>query len=300
MTQDIQYAQDVKRVSTRARTAFFKLYADDFLTGCRRSGMTPEQVGVYIFMLALEWQDKAPLDDDMRVLSIRTGWDIRTVRRIVNSLVQLRKYEREDGLLQNQRMQEEIEIYVAKVKEKEGKIVLHSPVNEPTLTKHRGDIKPTLTPDLSEKANKNKATTSEKALYARRALEPEPEPYKKVSNPPLPPSQHGAAFENGRLVLFNGTKQFWLEQFGGDEKKLDLALLEAGGYVQPNSSRPLEAQVGAQLARKVRDKLDKDERYAKAVKANKAPTTAEGESKAQRWGRLMREIESEADKGARK
>ena len=162
----------------RARTAFFKLYADDFLTGCRRSGMTPEQVGMYIFMLALEWQDKAPLDDDMRVLSVRTGWDVRTVRRIVNSLVQLNKYERHDGLLSNERMEAEIELYVASVKAKEAKIGGQSAVNTPTLTKHRADIKPTLTPDLSEKANKNKATTSEKALYARRALEPEPEPEK--------------------------------------------------------------------------------------------------------------------------
>jgi hypothetical protein len=99
---------------------------------------------------------------------------------------------------------------------------------------------------------------------------------KKVEEkyPPYPQSDdQRIAFDNGRLVLFNGLRQFWLEEFGGDAKRLDLALIEAAGAVQPNNRvKPLESQVGALLARKVADKRDKDERYAKAVNANaKAP-----------------------------
>jgi hypothetical protein len=97
---------------------------------------------------------------------------------------------------------------------------------------------------------------------------------KKVEDkyPPYPQSDdQRIAFENGRLVLFNGLRQFWLEEFGGDAKRLDLALIEAAGAVQPNNRvKPLESQVGALLARKVADKRDKDERYAKAVNANAA------------------------------
>ena len=92
----------------------------------------------------------------------------------------------------------------------------------------------------------------------------------KLVNPPLSPlpEAHGAAFENGRVVLFNGTRAFWLEKFGGDAERLDLALMEVAGYIQPNSIRPLEAQVGAQLARRVAEKRDRDDRYAKAAKSN--------------------------------
>lgn len=86
-------------------------------------------------------------------------------------------------------------------------------------------------------------------------------------------SEPRVTFENGRLVLFNGLKAEWLSLFDGDELKLDLALKQAAGYVQPNSiTKSLEAQVSAQLARKVADKLDKDARYDKAVKTNAKPS----------------------------
>jgi hypothetical protein len=74
-------------------------------------------------------------------------------------------------------------------------------------------------------------------------------------------------FQKGELQLFNGVRQFWLNEFG-DEHALNLALKQAAGYVQPNSMRPLEAQVSSQLARMAREKRDKDTRYAKAVKDN--------------------------------
>jgi hypothetical protein len=75
-------------------------------------------------------------------------------------------------------------------------------------------------------------------------------------------------FEKGELQLFNGVRQFWLNEFG-DEHALNLALKQAAGYVQINShTRSIEAQVSSQLARMARDKRDKDARYAKAVKDN--------------------------------
>jgi hypothetical protein len=119
---------------------------------------------------------------------------------------------------------------------------------------------------------------------------------KKVEDIPPYPQAGGerVTFENGRLELKNGLKQFWLEKFG-DEALLELAVIQAAGYVQTNSSKPLEAQVSAQLAKAMRDKLDKDARYAKAVKANtaKATTDAAGESRSERWARKLKEIEAE-------
>jgi hypothetical protein len=98
-------------------------------------------------------------------------------------------------------------------------------------------------------------------------------PKKLEEKSPFYPQSDGerVTFENGRLELKNGLRQFWLEQFG-DEQLLNLAVIQAAGYVQPNSMKPLEAQVSAQLARKVADMREKDARYAKAVKDNgKAP-----------------------------
>jgi hypothetical protein len=92
----------------------------------------------------------------------------------------------------------------------------------------------------------------------------------RTSETPLSPlDTRKVEFENGKLTLFNGLRQFWVDEFGGDEKRLDLALTQAAGYVQPNSSRPLEAQVSSQLAKIAAEKRDRDARYLAAAAANK-------------------------------
>ena len=73
---------------------------------------------------------------------------------------------------------------------------------------------------------------------------------------------------SGELKLHNGVRSFWLEQFDQDERELTLGLKQAANYVQPNSYKPLQAQVEAQLAKQVRDRMDQDKRYAKAAKVN--------------------------------
>lgn len=87
----------------------------------------------------------------------------------------------------------------------------------------------------------------------------------------LQPTYDRVQYANGRLTLFNGLKAFWLEKFDNDEERLELALVQAAGFVQPNSTRPLEAQVSSQLARSAADKLDRDKRYAAAAKASGKP-----------------------------
>ena len=97
----------------------------------------------------------------------------------------------------------------------------------------------------------------------------------KKDSPPFVPQdlEKRLEFKNGRLQLFNQLKSYWVEKFDGDEQRLDLALVRAAGYVQQNSTRPLEAQVSAQLARDVSDKRDRDKRYASAISAKRCCST---------------------------
>ncbi len=81
---------------------------------------------------------------------------------------------------------------------------------------------------------------------------------------------HGVSFTNGKLTLLNGCLSEWLAKFDGDEQRLDLALIQIAPYLQPNSNRPLHAQVAAQLARIVAEKRDRDNRYERASQQARA------------------------------
>jgi hypothetical protein len=123
---------------------------------------------------------------------------------------------------------------------------------------------------------------------------------KDTSKDNLQPSYHYAAresdderriaFVDGRLTLCNGLRQTWLEQFGSDAERLDLALIEVAGRVQTASSRPLEAQVSSQLARIAADKRDRDKRYAEAAARNKAAEAAPRETAREAKMRRDREL----------
>jgi hypothetical protein len=82
--------------------------------------------------------------------------------------------------------------------------------------------------------------------------------------------QKGVLYEDGKVTLHNGVRLRWLEEFG-DERSLDLALIEAAAYVQPGSTRPVDVQVEGQLAKRVREKHERDQRHT----ASKAKTKGE-------------------------
>lgn len=74
-------------------------------------------------------------------------------------------------------------------------------------------------------------------------------------------------FHNEQIKLCDELNQLWLKQFDGQQDDLNLALIQIAAYVQPNNrTRSLEAQVSSQLARIVRDRKEKDKRYAAAAK----------------------------------
>lgn len=143
--------------------------------------------------------------------------------------------------------------------------------------------------------NKNNTPREAKTISGRDfwsnaiSASPDPETHAHV----------GVTLRDGRIELHNGTKQLWLERFENDEARLELALEQAAGFVQPNSNRPLEAQVSSQLAKQVADKTDKDRRYAAAAKAKvDAPKTAAqtaAERKIERHRGLMRTIDRLAE-----
>lgn len=58
----------------------------------------------------------------------------------------------------------------------------------------------------------------------------------------------GVRLDGNRIVLTGETYDRWFAHFGD---KLELVLIDVFGWVQPNSSRPLNIQVESQLARRV-------------------------------------------------
>ncbi len=112
-------------------------------------------------------------------------------------------------------------------------------------------------------------TDSESETDTERAVTPLPPSGEKVDPIAAYDSLARVTLEPDAVVLHNGLKAFWLEQFGGDEQRLSLALIQVRPYLQPNSGKPVEAQVGSQLARIAAEKRDRDKRYAAAAVANK-------------------------------
>lgn len=113
----------------------------------------------------------------------------------------------------------------------------------------------------------------------------------KANNPGPSPSDHKVKLQDGKLELLNGFRAEWLERFGGNAERLDLAVMTAAAYVQPFGLKPLDVQVSAQLARHAAEKLDRDERHAATVTAGggrrRAPNAQRAENDAQHIARVI-------------
>lgn len=101
------------------------------------------------------------------------------------------------------------------------------------------------------------------------------------------PDHEDVVLHNGRIVLLNGARSFWVGQFDGHEGDLNLALIEAAGSIQPNSKQPVKIQVERLLARKCSDRREKDRRYARAVKDRESKAA---EPAKRRGGRTVTDI----------
>jgi hypothetical protein len=90
---------------------------------------------------------------------------------------------------------------------------------------------------------------------------------------PLAEGPVNVKFDGHRLEIFNEEFAHWLLKFDGDAERLELALMQAAAFIQPNSRRPLLTQVRQQLARAVAEKSDKDRRYATAAQTRRSNET---------------------------
>lgn len=118
----------------------------------------------------------------------------------------------------------------------------------------------------------------------------------EVEDTPLPPKvdQLGRPIEgpeaeifleNGKLSVVAGQRRFWLKEFGGDEKRLNLALIEIAPKLLPNGRQPIYAQVGSQLARIAGQRHDQQKRYDSA---RAEPRMSHAQAQAERARELMR------------
>jgi hypothetical protein len=116
----------------------------------------------------------------------------------------------------------------------------------------------------------------------------------------LNPQDSDYCLHDGVPRLAGATEQRWRAAFGGDAQRLDWALAELAGTVQPNSGRPLAVQIEAGLARIAGHKRERDQRYASAVKINNSAKPATGQHVGHVDGAMVRDLsESFADYHAR-
>lgn len=87
----------------------------------------------------------------------------------------------------------------------------------------------------------------------------------------MPDAAPTVTITGGRIELHGQTRTDWLARFDGDGESLELALVQAAGYVQPNNlSKSLDVQVAAQLARIANDHRQRRKNLA-SIKSATAP-----------------------------
>ena len=231
---------------------------------------------------------RVPLDDTeaARMLNVQT----RNYRRVLGELLRMGKIKRHDDGYGNDRI--ETERRKAEAHSKSAPETSESADREADQGPQREDHAASLNNDKSDiTANYSRsnavitAVADEKGQSFLRATKDFDLGLKEKEPPFIPQPQKpkcdpdGVQLVHGRITLDAGNRAFWLDAFGGDGQRLDLALIQAAAYVQPNSSRALAAQVGAQLARSAAEKRDRDKRYRDAAATNKLRATGTVEHK---------------------
>jgi uncharacterized protein YdaU (DUF1376 family) len=91
-------------------TAWFRFFPSDWLAGTR--GLTDRQTGVYISLIAMMYDHREPLRDDVDWLSRMCGSpNVASFRKVLQSLLDEGKIIRTDAGFWNSRVQDEIEVF---------------------------------------------------------------------------------------------------------------------------------------------------------------------------------------------
>ena len=301
---------------------FVRFYPSDWRSGCL--GLSLEQQGLYVAICVFQWETGRRLFSDDTQAAHALGLNPKNYRKVRNELVERGKLTLHENGYANVRAETELNaaLGAGSASRRQGeaeqleasRIVSNQHKNRgnPLPERYAGtnaivnqsSINPGLIVDQSsilvEKINENQSRSIEPIANSREPKKEDPKPQFAQSDMPShvkPIANWSAAFsqsvENhetvirattGEILLLNGTRQTWLEKFGGDGERLDLALIEIAGDINEHSRKPLAADVQGRLARKAGDKLDRDQRYRAAVAANATAKAAPKPVKLSRWG----------------
>jgi uncharacterized protein YdaU (DUF1376 family) len=275
---------------------FVRFYPSDWLAGTRNLNL--EEKGLYMEALNYMWSNGVPLPGNDRLAAKLLLVQPLKYQKVMASLIAQGKMTRGDDVVYNERALRDIDAYQAfQAKQTEraqkGWATKKSIGDQVELyegiAKVRATVPPTgpphYTPPVVPPSVPGGYPTPTHPVAAGKVNDCNgdlvgwqstgnaiPESTTRIHiespKPPEGASDERVSIVDGRVVLFNGLRQFWVDEWGGDEKGLDLALIEVSGRIQKSGSRPLEAQVSSQLARRVADKRDQDKRYQAAAKAN--------------------------------
>jgi uncharacterized protein YdaU (DUF1376 family) len=284
---------------------FVRFYATDWRAGC--FGLSLEQEGLYMRVCAYIYETgkRLPLDDS-RAAKVM-GCHTNAYRKVRDQLASLSKIVKCDDGWTVKRVELELTkaqngqanvgasrgsvrapFEVGSVADQGDKPALPDAVtasNTPPDTRgvsvntHR-DTPPDTPPDtrgvFSKKPNDSYARSNNQKLITKEPPTPKGEVTDaqiKMKNALVPKDDHpSVAYADGKVTLFNGTRAEWLGLFEGDEKRLDLALIEVAGSIQTYGNRSIAVQVNAKLANIVARKRDGDKRYKAAVDSKSMPS----------------------------
>ena len=262
-----------QRPARGRRMAFFPFYVDDYLAGTR--GLTYEEKGFYIELLCIMWARKGGLSSSIDGLAKHLGTDKRKVARLIAALVDHGKLEIEGEEIVNQRLMRMLGASRRRPKWGQSRpgIVVTSKRSWPEVERNSEQNCDGL-PSKSDTYD----TCDDPPISISTSNTKEETPLSPVAEPQKDNSRR-VEFRDGKLTLFNSLKAHWLKELDGDEKRLELGLIQAANYIEPSSRKPLEAQVSAQLARQVAAKRDQDKRYAAAACNNAARSKHRSDAK---------------------
>lgn len=286
---------------------FVRFYPADWRSGC--FGMSLEQEGLYVRICAFVYETnrRLPLDDSTAAKFM--GLHTNAYRKVRDQLAGIGKIERETDGWTVRRVEKELVAAIGHSPSSDQERGVVGQADQNTQGDTHQDtlgVTPPDTPPDTHGVTRGVFSENGNEINGP-SIEPIANSQKPVKNPQTPkgasddmpshvkpvlswnthfapvddPSSHAGVVRNeaGSIALVNGTYLRWLEKFGNDAERLELALVTVSGEINITSRKPLAADVESRLARLLADKLDRDKRYASAA-AGKTPQTFNANVKA--------------------
>ena len=285
---------------------FVRFYPSDWRSGCL--GLSLEQEGLYVRICAFIYETNRRLPINDCAAAKFMGAHTNAYRKVRDQLLDLGKITRCADGYTVYRAERELEAAIGSspAADQEGAVngPAHPIPERNTRQDTLGDTPLDTTLDthrvFSENVNQFNGPSIEPKANSLKPKKETPKPPRGASTADTPSNvkpvanwnqafapvdeNHGVIrTEVGCIQLVNGTHLRWLEKFGSPAR-LDLALIEIAGEINTGSRKPLAADVESRLARKVAEKLDRDERYQSAVASNAAAKAKPKPVKLSRWG----------------